>query len=220
MNYDKEKYNRGKSQLVTQPIFYVEGKTNKIFYQQLDELSNKFIDNGGNCTTIKAKVESELNSYGIIDHDYVEISHGKLFPINFYSVENISLIYISNFKHLNEMLVDYIGIYGIEKARIHKPKLIINYEENRRRVRDYNVVLTQEKHHDQYIEYIENHILCDVTFMRYKNIKKIVESYVSFIKNKYSDRINYIADLADYLPTKSIENIFDAETLQKLKKVI
>ncbi|AIQ31622.1 hypothetical protein P40081_28390 [Paenibacillus sp. FSL P4-0081] len=220
MNYDKEKYNRGKLKLVTQPIIYVEGKTNKIFYQQLDELSNKFIDNGGDCTTIKAKVESEPNSYGIIDHDYKEIRHEKLFPINFYSVENISLIYISKFNHLNEMLVDYIEKHGIEKARIHLPEFIINYEENSRRVRDYNVILTVEKHHDQYIKYIENYILCDASFMRYKNIKKIVESYVSFIKNKYSDRINYITELADYLPTKSIDNIFDTETLQKLKNVI
>ncbi|GAA3412607.1 hypothetical protein ACFFNY_32905 [Paenibacillus hodogayensis] len=94
MNYNKEKYNRGKLKLVTQPIIYVEGKSNKIFYQQLEEFSDKFIDNGGNCSNIRAKVESQPNSYGIIDHDYEEISHEKLFPINFYSIENISLIYI------------------------------------------------------------------------------------------------------------------------------
>ncbi|WML50168.1 hypothetical protein RCG23_10270 [Neobacillus sp. PS3-34] len=219
MNFDKEKYNRGKLKLVTQPIIYVEGKSNKIFYQQLEELQNKFIENGGNCSVIKTKVESQPNSYGIVDHDYAEICHEKLFPINFYSIENISLIYINKFNHLNEIIVEYIKEHGIELARIHIPRLIINYEENRR-VKDYNLDLTSEKHQDQYIDYIENKIVCDTSFMRYKNLKKIVELYIKFIKNKYSERINYITDLVDFLPSKSIEDIFDANTLRKLKQVI
>lgn len=222
MNYDKEKYNRGKLQLVTQPIIYVEGETNKIFYQQLEELSDKFIESGGNCSAIKAKIESQSNSYGIIDHDYVEVSHEKLFPINFYSIENISLIYIGKFGHLIEMIADFVKEHGVEKVRIHIPQLIINYEENGEiiRVKDYHVVLTSEKHHDQYMNYIENNIVCDDTFMRFKNLKKIVELYVKFVKNKYSDRINYITDLIDHLPTKSIEFLFDASTLHRLKQVI
>ncbi|GAA3411673.1 hypothetical protein ACFFNY_20620 [Paenibacillus hodogayensis] len=131
-------------------------------------------------------------------------------------------IYISKFGHLNEMIVDYIEKHGIEQARIHIPQLIINYEETGgiRRVKDYTVVLTPEKHHDQYIDYIDNNIVCDVTFIRYKNLKKVVELYVKFMKNKYSDRINYITDLVNSLPTKSAEYIFDADTLQKLKQVI
>ncbi|GAB1762907.1 hypothetical protein [Priestia megaterium] len=219
MKYDKVKYNRGKLNIVTQTMIYVEGKNNKIFYQQFKELQRVFIENGGNCNNIEAKVNLRPNSYGIIDRDYTDTNHAKLFSINFYSIENISLIYIEALKELREKIIKYVEEHGLDSTRISIPKLEINYGEDNR-VRDYNLQLTLKKHHDQYKDYIENAINCEQTFMRYKDLKKVIESYVYFAKNKYSTRINYITDLVESLPCKSIEVIFDTNNLNRLKQVL
>ncbi|QWG44696.1 hypothetical protein EXW31_10505 [Bacillus mycoides] len=220
MNYDREKYDRGKSKIITQPIIFVEGCSNKIFYQQLNELKDKFIENGGNCTQVKEKVESQNNYYGIVDHDYLEHSHEKLFPINFYSVENIALIYITELEDLRVSIHRYIEANELEAIILHKPLLKIFSDEESRRVTDFNIILTNQKHHDQYVEYITNNIVSEITFMKYKDLKKVVELYVKFYKLKNSEKINHIIDLAKYLPAKSIEEIFDETTLDRFNKIL
>ncbi|MGJ9458519.1 hypothetical protein [Oceanobacillus sp. CF4.6] len=220
MDYNREKYNRGKMKLVTQPIIYVEGRTNKIFYQQLKELKDKFIDNGGNCIQIKEKVESQSNSYGIVDHDYLDINHERLFPIDFYSVENISLTYIEELDDLRDSIIKYIKENKIEVVRLHKPHLKICLDKEIKRVTNYHIELTDIKHHEQYIKYISKSIISDCTFIKYKDIKKMVEQYVKFYNAKFSVKINYIIDLAGYLPSKSINVIFDDTTLDRLNKVL
>ncbi|WP_433745938.1 hypothetical protein [Falsibacillus pallidus] len=220
MNYNREKYNRGKLHLVTQPIIYVEGKSNKFFYQQLNELKDKFVDNGGSCIQIKLKVESQTNSYGIVDHDYQKITHEKLFPINFYSIENISLIFIRELNNLKESIINYISENTLEVVRLYKSHLNICFDTVTKRVTNYNIVLTDQKHHDQYIEYITRNIISESTFMRYKDIKKIVERYVKFLKVKHGVKINHIIDLAENLPSKSINDIFDNETLERFNEVL
>lgn len=220
MDYNREKYNRGKLHLVTQPIIYVEGNSNKFFYQQLNELRDKFVDNGGSCIQIKAKVESQSNSYGIVDHDYQEINHEKLFPINFYSIENISLIFIEELYNLRESILKNISENTLEVVRLYKFHLNICFDKESKRVTNYNLVLTDQKHHDQYIEYITKNIISESTFMRYKDIKKIVERYVKFLKAKNGVKINHIIDLAENLPSKSINEIFDKATLERFNKVL
>lgn len=216
MIYDREKYDRGKMKLVTQPIIYVEGLSNKVFYQQLKELKNYLIDNGGNCTQIKKKIESQSNCYGIVDHDYLAHNHENLFPINFYSVENISLIYMKELEDLRASIHNYVKTNRLETLRFHKPHLEMYSDEKSNRVIDFNIILTNEKNHEQFNEYITNNILCGMTFMKYKDLKKIVERYVKFHKRKYGgDKINHIIDLAEHLPSKSIEEIFDETTLGK-----
>lgn len=57
--------------------------------------------------------------------------------------------------------------------------------------------------------------------MKYKDLKKIVERYVKFHKRKYGgDKINHIIDLAEHLPSKSIEEIFDETTLGKFTELL
>ncbi|MED3396729.1 MULTISPECIES: hypothetical protein [Bacillus cereus group] len=220
MNYDREKYDRGKSKIITQPIIFVEGRSNKIFYQQLNELKDKFIENGGNCTQVKEKVESQNNYYGIVDHDYLEHSHEKLFPINFYSVENIALIYINELEDLRVSIRKYIETNELKAIILHKPHLEIFFDKESKRVKEFNIILTKQKHHDQYGKYITNNILSEITFMKYKDLKKVVELYVKFYKLKNGEKINHIFDLAKHLPAKSIEEIFDQTTLDRFTKVL
>ncbi|MDI0274408.1 hypothetical protein QGQ84_12485 [Bacillus safensis] len=217
MIYDKEKYNKGKKKLITQPIIYVEGYTNKIFYQQLNELKENFIENGGNSSEIRKKVDSEINCYGIVDHDYTHITHEKIFPINFYSVENISLIYIKELDDLRNALIKYIDDNTLELARLHLPNLNIQYDKNSKRVTTYELVLTERKHHNQYEEYIAEKVISNSAFMKYTNIKKVVEKYIKFYKRKYGVKINHIIDLADYIPSKTIKMIFSENTLNRFE---
>ena len=53
MRYDKDRYYKISKDMVNIPIIYVEGKSNKIFYEQLRELENTFVQNGGSCIDIK-----------------------------------------------------------------------------------------------------------------------------------------------------------------------
>lgn len=205
--------------MVTRPIIYVEGRSNKVFYQQLIELNDKFVDNGGSCIDINRKVDSENNSYGIVDHDYSEINHEKLFPINFYSLENISLIYIQELDDLRESIEKYIIENTLKTVSIHKADFKM-YHDKTKRVKGYHIILSSRKHHDQFNEYILNKIVCEKTFMRYKDIKKVVEQYIKFYKSKYSVKVHHIIDLAEYLPSKSIKHIFDKPTLERLNKII
>ncbi|MGA5696767.1 hypothetical protein ACPCHU_19455 [Bacillus bombysepticus] len=220
MNYDREKYNKGKMKLITQPLIFVEGNSNKIFYQQLNELKNKIIENGGDCIQIKKRVESQTNCYGIVDHDYLDHSHEKLFPINFYSVENISLIYIDKLEDLRLSIHKYIYTNEFEEIILQKPFLKMLFDKESKRVIDFNIILTNQKHHDQYKTYITKNIMSETTFMKYKDLKKVVELYIRFYKLKNSEKINHIFDLAQHLPKKSIEDIFDEATLDRFIKIL
>uniref|UniRef100_UPI00193110CF hypothetical protein n=1 Tax=Metasolibacillus meyeri TaxID=1071052 RepID=UPI00193110CF len=146
MKYDKEKYNQGMKKLVTQPIIYVEGSSNKIFYQQIEELNDKFIDNGGNCNNIRRKVKSDSNYYGIVDRDYHDISEERIFVICFYSLENAALIYIDKMEYLRSVIKKCIYKNTLNNAKFHKLKLSINRGRNKR-VRNFDLIITESKHH-------------------------------------------------------------------------
>lgn len=220
MNYNREKYNRGKTKLITQPIIYVEGNSNKIFYQQLNELKDKFIENGGSCNQIRQKVESKNNVYGIVDRDYENINHPKIFPIDFYSMENISLIFIEGLQDLLESVKRYFHKHDLDEVRFYQPNLIVNVDTNTKRVKNYDIILTNKKHHDQYQTYITKNIISENTFLQYKDVKKIVERYVKYLRSKQGVRLNHIIDLADHLPSKSIKIIFDGITFKKLDNLL
>lgn len=217
MNYDKSKYDRGKSHLVTQPILYVEGNTSKIFYQQLIELQDKFVENGGSCSAIKIKVKNDTTSFGIIDSDYSIVAQDRIFPIDYYSIENISLVHITELIDLKKSLINYVLTYKLSKVRLYKTIFDVFRDENNR-VKEYKINLGAQKHHSQYNSYIANNIVCEMTFLRYKDLKTVVEKYVKFHKSMYSEKINYISELADYLPSKSIKEIFNSHNLERLEK--
>lgn len=219
MNYDKSKFQRGKLQMVSQPIFYVEGERNKFFYQQFEELSTINLENGGSCPSIRAKVNSQKDSYGIIDRDYLFHSNPKLFPIDYYSIENLSLIYMNRFEELKTNLIEFINLHGLNKVKNHKISLTMNLNKTLYRITDFSLELS-DTHDSQFSTYIESAITCNSSFIRYSSMKHIVEKYVKFHKSKYGFKINHINDLMENIPSKSIEVLFDSETERKLKVTI
>jgi len=217
MEYNKEVYNRVKKLMVSQPIIYVEGKGNKVFYQQLDELSNLYIENGDSCVAIKEKVALELNSYGIVDKDFNHTLPPKIFPINFYSIENISLMYISEFSDLQNQLIKYINITQLENARLQKQILKIHNHPHTKRTTGYSI-LSSGSHHNQFEPYILENIVCYNSFLQYQNLKNVVSTYIKYYKSAQQIKIKYLINLANYLPTKSLIHIFDEDTLKKFNK--
>ncbi|KFF56619.1 hypothetical protein CM50_15365 [Bacillus subtilis] len=135
-------------------------------------------------------------------------------------MENISLIYINELDDLRDSISKYVFENTLEVVRLYKSHLNICFDKERKRVKGYNIVLTDQKHHDQYIRYITKNIVCEKTYMRYKDIKKIVELYVRYYKSKHGVKLNHIIDLAEYLPSKSIAEIFDKTTLARLNKIL
>lgn len=219
MKYNRDKFKKGAIALINKPILYVEGKSNKMFYLQLKEIKDSFsIQNGGSCGRIKSLVESENNSFGIIDKDYRSFDHPKLFPINFYSIENISLIYINGLSDFKNMLRNFIDEHGLINASIHIPLFTINYHPNRR-AKDFVLSLTSDTHEAQFIAYIQENIVCTQTFLQYKDFKKILELYIKYNKLIGNGKINYITDLSNHLPSKSINHIFLESVILKIENV-
>ncbi len=219
LEYNRDKFKKGAMALINKPILYVEGKCSKSFYLQLKEIKDFFlIQNGGSCERIKSLVESEKNSFGIIDKDYRNLNHPKLFPLNFYSIENISLIYIDSLSELKNILKDFIEEHGLINASIHIPLFTINYHPNQR-AKDFILSLTSGTHHAQFIPYIQESIICTETFLKYKDLKKLVELYVKYYKLTGKGKINYITDLSDHIPSKSIKHIFLESMVEKIENV-
>lgn len=200
--------------MVNIPIIYVEGKSNKIFYEQLRELENTFVQNGGSCIDIKKKVLSEKNSFGIVDHDYENNFHEKLFPIDYYSIENISLIRMEEFNELRTSIQQHINQHNIESARIHKCTSNIIRDKDKRPI-NFKVELSAVKHHIQYENYINSKIISANSFFKYKDIKIVVEKYIGFYKEKNSEQINHVTNLIESLTAASVTEIFDTSTLRR-----
>lgn len=219
MEYNRDKFKKGAMALINKPILYVEGKTSKVFYLQLEEIKDFFsIQNGGDCGRIKLLVESEKNSFGIIDKDYRNLNHPKLFPINFYSIENIALIYIDSLNGFKNILKGFIEEHGVLNASIHIPLFTINYHPNKR-AKDFTLILTSDIHDTQFLSYIQENIICTETFLKYKDLKKMVELYVKYYKLLGNGKIHYITNLANYIPSKSINHIFLDSVLEKIEYV-
>ena len=219
MEYNKDKYKKGSVALVNKPILYVEGKTSKSFYLQLIELKDDFlIKNGGSCGVIQHLVESESYSYGIVDKDYRNLDHPKLFPINFYSIENVSIIYIDQLNSFKELLKNFVDGNGVINASIHIPYLKINYYPNKR-VKDFTLSLTSKTHDTKFLPYIMKNIKCSESFLQYKDLKKVLELYMKYYKQMGYGKINYITDLANYLPSKSTKYLFVDSVLKKIESV-
>ncbi|MFL0533161.1 hypothetical protein [Bacillus anthracis] len=216
MHYDKDRYYKIVKEVVNVPTIYVEGECNKIFYQQLIELEGMLIENGGSCIDIKQKILREENSFGIVDHDYEENFDEKLFPIDFYSLENVSLIHIKELEALKVSINEYLNRYNIERARVHKCKFVIIRNEEKRPI-NFNIELLDKKHHNQFERYINSRIISEDNFLQYKDIKLLVENYIRFYREYSGVQLNYLTDLTNSLKYASVTEIFDEITLRKFK---
>ena len=94
MNGLNERYYNIANSMNTGLTIYFEGKCNKKFYANFNIFKKYTLLNGNSCYNIIKKVENNNNCIGIIDGDFDDSKKGdKIFKIDFYSIENIVVIY-------------------------------------------------------------------------------------------------------------------------------
>lgn len=222
MLYDKSKYTKGTQGLTRNKILYVEGGKSKFFYGEIKEFNNVFfVINGGNCGEITKKVQAEENSYGIVDGDYKKNIVPKIFQIDFYSIENIAIHYIQDFKPFVKKLHDLFERTDISKCQYNIINFLLKKDEITKRPKEFDICLLDTKHDTQYFKYISTKILKFEDFLRYKDLKKPVEQYEKFHKQMLGkSKIKYITDLINHIPENPIEHIFEENTQIKIKEII
>ena len=201
---------------------YVEGN-NTLFYKNLLELSTLTVYKVGDSEKsdslygglsssdivrkVKEDRKSGLKSFGIVDNDFKTQFGAYIYPIDFYCIENVSLLMMGEFAQLRKAVKDLVT-NDIKTYRIKKIDLepIRNQE---MRVERFTLNVLGEVHND-FKSYIETKIQCIDTYMRYMDLKLIVEKFSEFYKQKFGkkNQIKYIEDLADKLPARSIAYIF------------
>lgn len=207
-------------------IIYVEGN-NTFFYKNLIEFESYFVKGeenkydspglkgGLSSSAIISKVvqdrEEGRRAFGLVDNDYKTIFDEYVFPIDFYCLENLSLLQMDEFKLTRERITEVLQ-ENFDEVKLKK--IDFDYTRNNEmRLEDFQIIST-ESVHDSVMEYIKEKIVCDSSFLKYKDLKIIVEKYSRFHKEKYGKKqeIKYIEDLADRLPSKSLEHVFNEPT--------
>ena len=216
---NKEKYFEIASKMVgNEKWIYVEGATNKAFYQNFSEINHIPISSGGSCGLIIDKVRQSKNAFGIIDNDYrVDTQYDRIFNIDYYSIENIELI----FHPILAGLKDELCIKFHQDFRIAIFKcldLVVNRDENRR-VSSFNIIYSIEED-SQYKGYLSSRLLSNAEFVRYKRLKNVVVKYIDFLKQINGRRTmpsSILLDTFNHLPTKTIADIFEKNTITRIK---
>lgn len=215
-------------------IIYVEGN-NTFFYKNLIEFESYFVKgeenkdgspelHGGlSSSGIISKVAQDRRkgrrSFGLVDNDYKTTFDEYIFPIDFYCLENLSLLKMDEFNLTRERIA---GILQENLDVVKLKKIDFEYTRNdENRLEDFQIIST-ENVHNSFVEYIKERIVCGGSFLKYKDLKIIVEKYSKFHKEKYGKKqeIKYIEDLADRLPSKSLKHVFNESTYDDFQRSI
>lgn len=212
-----EVYDKVEAETSYRPICLVEGN-NKFFYQQIEELYSYDVQDGGNCVDIIKKVEEAAtnNTIGIIDSDYRlgENEFKNIVKIDYYSIENIALERIPDFKIIVEELKNKSGDpkIGIENLRSYDLK--VRYFPKEKENLEFYIILDRQYNEPNRIKYVEDKIQELDSLLKYKNLKVVVDSTSKYLKMKQNIRIRYITDLHKYFEDKSIKCILSSKEYQ------
>ncbi|NLQ42967.1 hypothetical protein D3845_00920 [Streptococcus mutans] len=159
-------------------VFLFEGKVNKKYYQKIDYFRPYRLENGGSCSNIVKKVLENKLFHGVIDGDFEHKNFERIYQIDFYSIENIILIYNSEFKKLVKILKKYYK----DNETIRK-RLVQDTSKNKFSIRaDKPIEKTFHK-------YIDETINDENTFLKYMDLKKLANSYSNFIIKQNSLKV-------------------------------
>lgn len=209
------------------PYVLVEGN-NKFFYQDLEEFHDCFVKNGGNCENIKKQIEDKLtdrkkNYIGIIDNDYFfHPSRTNIFVIDYYSIENVSLLNFEQFSTLKKELEKFYLSNSLEDIQTFK---VVGgfgkFDKSSNGVAPFKINF-HSKYNASFESYTHQTITSLDSFFKYKDLKKTVENFANYYKNVKGkkNQINYIHDLSKALPNPSTEHIFDTKTNSLLQRTL
>lgn len=226
MEFDREKYGRGAGALLQDNIIiFVEGKSNKLFYQNFDELKSFSImlpeQGGSSCSNIKSEIDKNANWYCILDKDYSgeENSHARVFLLNYYSLENIVLLNHPKFMKLQENLIEFMDKQNFDNLKL---KLFyIQFNRNEKQNEEFSIMELQNIH-TQHYGYINNNVKNYMHYMQYISVKKMIETFDSYLAHKTTNhkRKRYFEELHSKLKDKSLQYLFNENQYKKLKNTL
>lgn len=216
-NYNTVKYRSGAAKL-GKKFVYVEGKSNKFFYQELYELKSVIVRPGGSCINIKNTVSESQNFFGIIDNDYYfhEVVD-RIYTIDYYSLENVVIENIPEFNDLKEGLISF---YKNDNDSARFKKLKCNHLKKDNRVVSFELKVGK-RHHEQYDVYIRSRILSEQSFLKYKDLKGTLNEYYSFYKQQPGNKkIEYFKCLVGFLKSNKLSEVMSVGEYARLKSAL
>ena len=197
----------------TDKKIFFEGKTNKKYYQKIELFRKYTLDNGGPCSNIKKIVSQNSKFYGVIDGDFYNENTDRIYQIDFYSVENIVLIYhgILGF-HLSSLVKTLKKYFNDEEKIRHRLILTRNSEQCFALERELKI-------DSQFYDYIDETIIDEETFLKYMDLKKIVGSYMSILEQNAEISKECRKAAKDYIPTCNEIKIDELFSISVAKRV-
>ncbi|MDO4640073.1 MAG: hypothetical protein Q4A77_09475 [Leptotrichia hongkongensis] len=190
------------------PICLVEGN-NTFFYQKIEELYPYIIQNGHSSNAIKSNVKNSNCKIGIIDNDYDNTLIENIIKIDYYSIENIALELIPEFKILKDLLEQEIRKHGLEEVR--KCHIEVKFFPKDIKNKNINLKLCGQYTDGNRINYVNSKIKDLRSLNKFKDLKKAIEGTHRFLKMKHQKNIQYINELHSYMEKKSIQGILSEE---------
>ena len=220
-NYNKEKYGHGVLSLnKNTKLIFVEGN-NKLFYSQFEEIKhipifrpldvkdiivehdehNSF---SSDCNNIKKIVSLNSNWHAILDKDFNFdcFSTNRIYYINYYSLENIVLIYHRDFLDLKNIFSSFIDELSLDCYKNNKYKLTHPCYEKSLDELQFSATLI----HEQHKQYLDLTIIDCKTYLQFMPVKNIIEKFDGWLKkNKENFKgRNYFNTLYEELQAKNL----------------
>lgn len=194
-------------------VLFVEGYLDSLFYSKFKETFSFVLhyDSSGVSDLLRLHGEHE-NSYAIIDRDYTESYNiPRVYCIDFYSIENIILKHHKLFDNLKKRLEKINLSYFINRDYIYNIEVFIDDQDGINILRGTTI-------HEQYKSYILKKINDNDKFLKYFNLKKIVNAFKKKTarKNKKLSKLFHVLDLYEGESFASIYDLFDTRTVEKM----
>lgn len=199
-------------------IIFTEGKQDRYFYSNFDELVRDFQVHPTDTEHLGSKnkvIEKTLESpyfFSIVDSDYEGVHNcSRVWCINYYCIENIILVHSTfDFNHLKSEIISFFKNHT-ENAKYCN--LSFSHVCDLSTKKDIFIADSESIHdkiHPQYYSYVENYITCENTYLRFGNFKN---SIINFHKHNcgYKRNRNFIINQFEFEHDffGNIENIFE-----------
>lgn len=220
-NIDVEKYHEGAMALNEgNTIILVEGVSNKLFYSKFEEIKHIAIfrpldlDKGSsNCINIKDLIKNNEGWYAILDKDFQCCTQDRVFHLDYYSLENVVLCHHKKFNKL------YKEIFSLIKNNMdtYKNKRLTIKSSGEKK---YDIIILSETH-PQFCGYIEKTIVDSISYLKYMDVKKIVEVFDALLAKTIArhKKKKYFEELYDEINDKSLLNLFHNSVHHKLREL-
>lgn len=218
----KERYYAVANKITENQIWILtEGDSNKFFYQMFKELEKIPMKHGGSCNAIVSAVNSNRNYYGIVDRDFIgSRDNQKIFEIDFYSIENIVLVFHNEFKELQRKISYIVNNSSIEEVRINKLDTYIDRDLSNLPI-NFRVTLSNNYHQLQYHNYIEKNINNLSNLYKYGSLKNVIKRKIVYLNQMNKIKKNrYLFETYCSISNPNLSMLFGPNVLSRIKTLV